>query len=276
MRHLVTKKMYIGTMQCLQKCRMVSTSPVGLARYLFALGPIQKSKEVTLQTKVCSFPCVSIPNHAVTSFTFFRPFQYRTYSDLKNQNVATVHQKNKLQMDFDEEEDLRQLLEDVRNLFKTDNFKLADLPNEAEDKIELLAKYLCLCQCSPANILYTLKENPEILKTPWSSLQKIILVLEEVGLRRGQLLKALNGHKLLWGSDEEALRKRLSQLRHLGFNESLRKTVAKWPQILTIPNKQIDNVVEALKACDFSRKEISLIIGEHPQMLDDSPEEIGR
>ena len=278
MTRVVTKKMCIGAMQCLQKYRMVSTSTVGLARHLFALGPIHTlSKKVILQTKVCLFPRVWIPNHSVMNFTFFRPCQCRTYSDLKsNKNVVAVRQKDKLNLDFDEEEDLRQLLEDVRSLFKTESFKLADLPDEAEEEIELLAKYLCLCQCSPANILYTLKENPEILKTPWSSLQKIILVLEEIGLRRGQLLKVLNGHKLLWESDEATLRKRLGQLRHLGFNESLRKTVAKWSQILTIPNKQINHVVEALKTCDFSRSEISAIIGEHPQMLEDSPEEIGR
>ena len=194
----------------------------------------------------------------------------------------TKDQSDKLQMDFDEESDLQQLLEDCMKLLDTDNFKgmmktqksvgpATDLTGKMQD----LVKYLCLCQCSPDNILQFMQSNPQILTPSGPSLQKVILYLQEIGLRRGQLLKALDGHKTLWGSSMDALRKRLRLLQTLGFGNDLRKVAANWPQILTVPVRRLNQVVEELKKCDFSKEEIRTMLADYPQVLKGSPEDLG-
>ncbi|XP_072049049.1 uncharacterized protein [Amphiura filiformis] len=227
---------------------------------------------------VCTLPWSSVRRYSDMQQKQNHRFGTKRKQDtnMAKQSDITMpkHHTDKLQLSFDDD-DLAELLVDTKNLLNTDSFKRAGVTGkEAETMLENLVKYLCFCQCSPGNILHTIESNPDIMHTPWHSLQTVILLLEEIGLRRGQLLKALNEHKPLWGMESGTIRKRLGQLRQIGFNDDLKKAVAKWPQILTISGKQLNKVFEALKQCDFSRQEIKTIIADHPWVLSDSPHDI--
>ncbi|XP_038066013.1 transcription termination factor 4, mitochondrial-like [Patiria miniata] len=175
-----------------------------------------------------------------------------------------------------DDEDLERFLKHVTELLSTPDFSKVKIAKEdAESKVEELARRLTDMKAEPRNIYAFLRSNPRVLNTRWDVLMQNIQYLDELRLFGNRALLVLDRSPKIWNAGLELLQQRVRRLRKLGLTEgSLQRVITAWPGVLTLKKNRLNGSHEMLKKCQFSGRQITEIIISSPQVLDSEPADI--